>query len=151
MRQRVPNGVKLNKKMHINLSGDDKKALKALASKSDIKGSEIMRTALKLYLHRQKPEIPAFIAKLFWDVNVKHLDFSKHAPFIIERVLEYGNPLSFGWLTEKYDEDQIKDVILNNKGLSKKSRDFWKAWYNIYNEKDNSQELFSESWLGPGR
>jgi len=62
---------------------------------------------------------------IFWDTDLKQIDPDKHADFIIQRVLEYGD--KDDWLTIKkyYSLGRIKKAACQARNLSKKSANFW--------------------------
>lgn len=59
---------------------------------------------------------------LFWDV--KNLDPRRHARFIIERILAFGDKDDFDWAVDFYGKEKIKKCFLKNKILDKKSLSF---------------------------
>ncbi len=67
-----------------------------------------------------------FRQTLFWDVNPKNIDVKKNARYIIERVLEFGEPGEVGWVLRYYPKHTIKKVIgLPRVQLSPKSKALW--------------------------
>ena len=68
---------------------------------------------------------------LFWDCDLKQLDLSKNARFIIERVLAYGEVADFVWIKKTYGLEKIKEVFLHNRTLDKRSQSFWCLYFNI--------------------
>ena len=68
---------------------------------------------------------------LFWDCDIRDLNPLKHARFIIERILLRGEMEDFGWAKKTYGEEKIKEVILSNRTLDKKSQNFWCSYFNI--------------------
>lgn len=72
-----------------------------------------------------------FRQELFWDVDPKTIDASKHTRYVIERILDFGNPSDVQWLRDCFAEKKIKDVISNSRKLHKKSANFWGLIYHI--------------------
>jgi len=73
-----------------------------------------------------KKPIMKFRQTLFWDVNPKNIDVKKNARYIIERVLEFGDPGEVGWVLTYYPKRSIKKVInLPRVQLSAKSKALW--------------------------
>ncbi len=68
---------------------------------------------------------------LFWDVDVKSLDYQKHSHFIIERVLNYGDKKDYEILKEIYGLEKIKNVALKANYISKRNINFWSVIFNI--------------------
>jgi hypothetical protein len=63
---------------------------------------------------------------LFWDTDPKTIDLDKNGRYVIERVLDLGEPDEVRWLFKRYSKDQIKDVIgLPRVQLSPKSKALW--------------------------
>ncbi|PIZ00457.1 hypothetical protein COY62_02480 [bacterium (Candidatus Howlettbacteria) CG_4_10_14_0_8_um_filter_40_9] len=85
---------------------------------------------------------------LFWDVELKTLDAEKHKKFIIERILLFGNVEDFRWARDFYGEKCIKDVVISNRTLDRKSQNFWCQYFNINqklcirNQSTKRQSLF---------
>jgi len=63
---------------------------------------------------------------LFWDTTPEHIDFKKNARYVIERVLELGEPEDVRWLFQEYPKSEIKRVFgLPRVQLSPKSKALW--------------------------
>jgi hypothetical protein len=63
---------------------------------------------------------------LFWDVDVETLDLKKHAFYIIERVLDFGDDEDIRWLFSCYPKEIIKESILRSRSaLHAKSKALW--------------------------
>jgi hypothetical protein len=77
------------------------------------------------------------LGKYFWDVDVKEIDFGKHARFVIERILNFGNEESVRWLRKRYSDNEIKEVVLKSRNLNKKARNFWNIIFQINFSKNN--------------
>lgn len=67
-----------------------------------------------------------FRQALFWDTNPKNIDVKKHARYIIERILEFGQENEVGWVFKNYSKSAIKKVInLPRVQLSNRSKALW--------------------------
>ena len=67
-----------------------------------------------------------FRQALFWDVNPKTIDAKKNARYIIERILELGQPDDIAWMFKQYSKNDIKKVInLPRVQVSPKSKALW--------------------------
>lgn len=75
--------------------------------------------------------MPPQIASYLWDVPMDTLDVHTAAPFIIERVLEYGNSEDIAWLEKTYKKDQITTVLKESKRISVKTATFYCLRYKI--------------------
>ncbi len=69
--------------------------------------------------------IPAFLHKYFWDTDAKKLDVKKSAPYIIERILEYGDRDAAQWMIQIYEREAVVQVLRRSRALSLKSASFW--------------------------
>lgn len=75
--------------------------------------------------------LPKYLQRYFWDVDFKILDTRKDSFFIIERLLEFGDRQSIGWLRRIFSEEEIKEVIKKSRALSRRSCNFWSTVYKI--------------------
>lgn len=74
---------------------------------------------------RVKKTFP-FRQSLFWDVDPKKIDPRKHARYIIERILEFGNDEEVRWLFHSYTRSLIKDTLKRSRGvLHAKTKELW--------------------------
>ena len=76
----------------------------------------------------KKPQIPSegFRQALFWDVDPKTIDPEKNARYVIERILDFGEPKEVKWLFDNYSKDEIKEVIdLPRSQVDRKSKALW--------------------------
>lgn len=76
---------------------------------------------------RRAAVIPPECRRLFWDCQPDRLDLETHAPFILERILEYGSPTSVRWAMEVYGSERIKRFLMDRgwRTLSRKTLAFW--------------------------
>ncbi len=67
-----------------------------------------------------------FRESLFWDTNPANIDAKKNARYIIERVLELGQPDDVARMFRQYSKDDIKKVMNLPRGqVSFKSKALW--------------------------
>lgn len=67
-----------------------------------------------------------FRQSLFWDTNPQKIDVKKNARYIIERILELGQPNDIAWMFGQYSKSDIKKVInLPRSQVSPKSKALW--------------------------
>ncbi|MFA4831271.1 MAG: hypothetical protein WC618_03820 [Patescibacteria group bacterium] len=66
-----------------------------------------------------------FRQSLFWDVNPKNIDVKKNAPYIIERVLDFGNDKEIKWLWNFYDKNLFKKVVRKSRNLMPQTKSLW--------------------------
>lgn len=74
-------------------------------------------------------KLPASVQRpsLFWDVDPKKIDSKKHARYIIERILEFGNDEEVRWMWAYYSPELIRDVVENWRGLRVTVKPLWRA------------------------
>lgn len=74
-----------------------------------------------------KQMIPHEFSHLFWDCQPERLDPKAHAPYVLERVLEYGSLASVRWANEVYGAEQIREFLMTRgrRTLSRKTLAFW--------------------------
>lgn len=77
-------------------------------------------------MNRQKPAVKVPQRRsLFWDVDPKTIDPKRHARYVIERILDFGNDREVRWLWRTYSRSLIRDVVRRSRVLHEKSRNFW--------------------------
>ncbi len=71
--------------------------------------------------------VPAEFYHLFWDCEPDNLDIEAHAPFVLERLLEYGSLASARWAREVYGTEWIARFLRDRgrRTLSRKTLSFW--------------------------
>lgn len=74
---------------------------------------------------KKKKPVMRFRPTLFWDVDPKTIDPKKHARYIIERVLDFGNDQEVRWLAHRYSPRLLKDAVRKSRVLHAKSRSLW--------------------------
>lgn len=70
-----------------------------------------------------------FRPELFWDVDPKTIDPKKHARYIIERILDFGNDKEVRWMAHSYSPRMIRGVVHNSRVIHNKSKALWAALY----------------------
>lgn len=66
-----------------------------------------------------------FRPSLFWDVDPKTIDTKKHAKYIIERVLDFGNDDEVRWVWKTYSKPMLRKVVATSRCLHPKSKSLW--------------------------
>ena len=69
--------------------------------------------------------LPSFLNKYFWDTDAKNLDVKKNEPYVIERLLEYGDRDAAAWMMRHYERTAIMNILMRSRALSLKSASFW--------------------------
>jgi hypothetical protein len=75
------------------------------------------------------------LKQLFWDTDMKKIDFKKNAPYVIGRILEYGDLPHIKWMKKQYSRDEIEKVLVSARNLTQKSANFWADYFHIPKEK----------------
>lgn len=82
-------------------------------------------------MKRERDKLPAFLKRYFWDVPFAGLDLHQSGAFLIERILEYGNPQAVRWLRAHVLAEAICEVVKSSHSLSARSANFWAAIYRL--------------------
>lgn len=78
-------------------------------------------------------QIPQQYKKYFWDTSQEQFTFD-HSPYVIERLLEYGNIDSLQWLRKTFSHDIIINTIKKSRRIGKKTANFFSLYYHIPSE-----------------
>lgn len=73
----------------------------------------------------KKPKPMRFRQTLFWDVDPKAIDPTRHARYVIERILDFGADREVRWMARYYSPRLIRDTIRRSRVLDPKSRSLW--------------------------
>ncbi|MFH1253630.1 MAG: hypothetical protein V1664_04875 [Candidatus Uhrbacteria bacterium] len=73
----------------------------------------------------KKPVKIPFRQALFWDVDPKTIDPKKHAQYVIERILDFGNDNEVRWIWQTYPAKTISETMQRSRILHKKSKNLW--------------------------
>lgn len=71
-----------------------------------------------------KPAV-RFRQSLFWDVDPKTIDPKRHAKYIIERILDFGDDREVRWMWHTYQKSLIRNVVKHSRVLHNKSKSLW--------------------------
>lgn len=75
--------------------------------------------------------LPEFTHPYFWDVDTSKIDPVKDYYFVIERLLEYGDDRVIKWLMSFYRDEQIREVVMSSRKISKKTASLWQNYFNL--------------------
>jgi hypothetical protein len=67
-----------------------------------------------------------FRRSLFWDIDPRDLDPRRHARYIIERILDFGDENEVRWVAHHYSLRLIRETIARSRVLHEKSRSLWR-------------------------
>ncbi len=70
-------------------------------------------------------KVMKFRPELFWDVDVKTIDPKKHARYIIERILDFGDLGEVRWAAHYYPHELITKTMRESRVIDDKSRMLW--------------------------
>lgn len=65
-----------------------------------------------------------FSANLFWDVRFEDINFQQHAPYVVQRVLEYGNDQDWKQLQNLYGITRIGEIAASLRSLEPRALSF---------------------------
>lgn len=86
----------------------------------------------------EKPTLPTSLPTefygFFWDIDAAKLDPSKHAPYVINRLLDKGNVEAVRWVRRAFPEELIMGTIKTRRDFSPWNAVFWARFYNIPRE-----------------
>ena len=68
--------------------------------------------------------IQGFSDGIFWDVDKYHIDLDLHAPYVVQRVLEYGQIGDWKTLLAYYGLDEIVNISKNLRSLEPRALAF---------------------------
>ncbi len=71
-----------------------------------------------------------FSNNLFWDTSLENIDLEEHAPYVIQRTLEYGMTEDWKLLLAYYGLDRIKKEAIQLRTLEPKALSYISALTN---------------------
>jgi len=75
--------------------------------------------------------IPLHVRPFFWEIDTASFDPRSYPRYTIGRILELGNERAYSWLKEIFSEAEIKEVILHERRLTRRSANFWSLVYGL--------------------
>lgn len=66
-----------------------------------------------------------FRQSLFWDVDPKTIDPKKHAKYIIERILDFGDDKEVRWMWNRYSKRLLKSAVEKSRVLMPATKNLW--------------------------
>lgn len=66
-----------------------------------------------------------FRQSLFWDVDPKTINPKKHARYIIERIMDFGNDAEVRWMWKNYPHKLLAQVAKHSRVLRPETRSLW--------------------------
>ena len=68
---------------------------------------------------------------LFWDTDVRNLDYEKHARYVMEKVIMLGTLEEWRQLQEYYGNDRIREEMKQSRVLDPRSLSFLSCIFDI--------------------
>ena len=66
-----------------------------------------------------------FRQSLFWDTDPSKIDTEKHAQYIVEKILDFGNDEEVKWLWNFYDKPFLVNVVQKSRSLRTETKKLW--------------------------
>lgn len=76
---------------------------------------------------KAKKKVMRFRRSLFWDVDPRTIDPKKHARYIIERVLDFGDDQEARWVYKTYPRRFIHEVAKTSRALHPQTKVLWQT------------------------
>lgn len=80
-------------------------------------------------------QLPEFLRPYFWDVAFEKIDLEKNPQFILKRVLDRGNTKALLWALSIFDTDDVRQLIMITRDISRKTANFWAEILDIPKDK----------------
>ena len=78
--------------------------------------------------------LPGYLRPFFWDVDFNNLSIVDSSYVIISRLMEHGDEDAIRFLFKTYSEEEMVKVLKKSRSLSKRSRVFWRMFFNLEDE-----------------
>ena len=66
-----------------------------------------------------------FRQSLFWNTDPKKINIKRHARYIIERIMDFGNDNEVRWMRQNYPKLLLSQVSKTSKALHQSSKTLW--------------------------
>lgn len=76
-------------------------------------------------------QIPPDLYSFFWDVDATKLDPSKHAEYVINRLLDKGNIDAARWILQHFPKELIVETFKTMRDFSPWNGVFWARYLDI--------------------
>lgn len=70
-------------------------------------------------------KLPKFLKRYFWDVDFGKIDARKYPPYIITRLLNYGDEKALRWLKGNFSKEEQRVALSKAGDISTRSANFW--------------------------
>lgn len=75
--------------------------------------------------------LPPTLHRYFWDIDPTTLDVAAYPRYVIERILEVGDPAALRWLFGRFDRAELVEVLRTTRRLSPLSANFWALYFDV--------------------
>lgn len=110
---------------------------------------DISKKYIPLYKFLSKTKIMQLTRNIFWDAQYDSIDWDKHGPYVIDRVLHYGTLKDWKSVIAYYGMDKIRGVVQNLRYLDVRVLSYCSLFFNIPKEQFrcyNTDPLLKEQW-----
>src|SRR3989338_11584503 len=76
-------------------------------------------------------KIPKKFYPYFWDTDPRRINPSEKPLFVIQRLLDWNEPLAWRWVLKSFPKNSIKESLTTLRGWSGRSANFWGVYLNI--------------------
>lgn len=80
---------------------------------------------------KKSEKLPEFLREYFWDVKFEELEVEKNPRFILKRIIDRGDTKALNWALSIFRLNDIRDIILTSRDLSRKTASFWTLILNL--------------------
>lgn len=94
--------------------------------------------------------LPESFRPYFWDVKFEDIDIQKNPQFVLKRIIDRGNTDALLWVLERFNVNEIKNLVLTSRDLSRRTGSFWADMLGLNkNEVPCLQKPYSRIPFGP--
>lgn len=86
------------------------------------------------YLGYNRSMLPRKLWKFFWDVDPANMDLTKHAKYVINRLLDKGDLEAARWVLKTYPKETIIKTFKTRRDFSPWNGTFWSHYLHIPRE-----------------
>lgn len=79
-------------------------------------------------------KLPPYTHRFFWDIDPTALNVDDYRIYVLERLLEYGDPPAVKWMLANFPRDTIIGVLQTSRRLSPLSANFWALYFDLDKE-----------------
>ncbi len=79
-------------------------------------------------------KIPQSLHQFFWDIDVKKLNPAKHPYYVINRLLDKGNPEAVRWILAHFPRELIVETFKKIRDFSPWNGRFWANYLDLPTE-----------------